>query len=110
LRNFHFYLICLINLQFREIDLKQFAMCQGYRTENQLSYFKKCSDHHKAWDSVCNIYRNAMSLELMWPYVKSQPNPSVDGYLAWVQEQQDPLYRIKYEQVRGFYYFFKFYY
>ncbi|RHZ86518.1 hypothetical protein Glove_50g130 [Diversispora epigaea] len=49
-----------------EIDLKQFASCQGYRTENQLAYFKK--------------------------------SPSVEGYLVWVNEQQDPLYRTKYEQ------------
>jgi hypothetical protein len=40
-----------------------------------------------------------MSLELVWPYVKSQPNPSVEGYLVWAKEQQDPLYQIKYEQV-----------
>lgn len=82
----------------REIDLKQFAQCQGYRTENQLAYFKKCIDHHKSWDSVCNIYRQAIAMELMWPYVKSHSNPSVEGYLAWVKEQQDPLYQIKYEQ------------
>ncbi|EXX68756.1 hypothetical protein GLOIN_2v1770735 [Rhizophagus irregularis DAOM 181602=DAOM 197198] len=63
-----------------EIDLKKFAIHQGYQTENQLSYFKKCNDHHKAWDSICNIYREAMSLELIWPYVESQPNPTVDGY------------------------------
>src|SRR3989337_1243554 len=81
-----------------EIDLKQFAICQGYRTENQLAYFKKCIDHHKSWDSIYNIYRQAMALELMWPYVKSHANPSVEGYLAWVKEQQDPLYQLKYEQ------------
>ncbi|RHZ81220.1 hypothetical protein Glove_122g71 [Diversispora epigaea] len=81
-----------------EINLKQFASCQGYRTENQLVYFKKCVDHHKSWDSVCNIYRQAIAMELMWPYVKSHSNPSVEGYLVWVNEQQDPLYRAKYEQ------------
>jgi hypothetical protein len=90
----------------RDIDLKQFAICQGYRTENQLTYFKKCHDHHKSWDSVCNIYRQAMSLELVWPYVKSQPNPSVEGYLVWAKMQQDPLYQIKYEQVNISYYYF----
>ncbi|CAG8748246.1 11699_t:CDS:2, partial [Funneliformis caledonium] len=37
---------------------------QGYKTENQLGYFKKCADHHKAWDSVCNIYQHAMAIEL----------------------------------------------
>src|SRR6266498_2345486 len=30
------------------IDIKEFAQCQGYRTENQLQFFKKCSDHHKS--------------------------------------------------------------
>ncbi|RHZ84150.1 hypothetical protein Glove_85g68 [Diversispora epigaea] len=60
-----------------EIDIKRFATCQGYRTDNQLSYFKKCADHHKSWDSICNIYQ---------------------GYLAWVKKQQESLYQIKYEQ------------
>ncbi|RIB21667.1 hypothetical protein C2G38_2175981 [Gigaspora rosea] len=35
------------------IDLKRFAIYQGYRTENQLAYFKKCADYHKSWDSIC---------------------------------------------------------
>jgi hypothetical protein len=47
-----------------------------------------------------------MSLELMWPYVKSQSNPTVDGYISWVKEQQDPIYQIKYEQVKILYYKF----
>src|SRR3989337_1513317 len=81
-----------------EIDLKEFATCQDYRTENQLAYFKKCIDHHKSWDSICNIYCQAIAMELMWPYVKSHSNPSVEGYLAWVKEQQDSLYQLKYEQ------------
>ncbi|CAG8666196.1 5588_t:CDS:2, partial [Scutellospora calospora] len=81
-----------------EIDLRRFAICQGYRTENQLAYFKKCTDHHKSWDSICIIYRQSMAMELLWPYVKNHLNPSVKGYLAWVKEQQDPLYLIKYEQ------------
>lgn len=97
---FRFFRFLEINLQFREIDLKQFAICQGYRTENQLAFFKKCRDHHKAWDSICNIYRKAMSSELMWPYVKSTSNPTVDGYLAWAKRQHDPLYQVKYVQVR----------
>ncbi|RHZ80675.1 hypothetical protein Glove_132g173 [Diversispora epigaea] len=80
------------------IDIKQFAIRQGYRTENQLNFFKKCGDHHKAWDSICNIYRRAMSLELLWPYVRNYSNPSVEGYLLWVKEQNDPIYQIKYEQ------------
>ena len=80
---------------FRDIDLKQFALCQGYRTENQLAFFKKCADHHKSWDSICNIYRQATAMELIWPYVKSHTDPSVEGYLSWAKNQQDPLYKIK---------------
>ena len=87
------------------MDLKQFAISQGYRTENQLKYFKKCHDHHKSWDSICNIYRRAMSLELLWPYVKNHANPTVEGYLSWVKEQKDPFYQFKYEQVKEFCYF-----
>ncbi|RIB19714.1 hypothetical protein C2G38_2181071 [Gigaspora rosea] len=82
-----------------EIDLKRYAICQGYRTEKQLAYFKKCADHHKSWDSICTIYRQAMAMELLWPYVKNHSTPSVEGYLAWVKEQQDSLYMIKYEQM-----------
>ncbi|RHZ72122.1 hypothetical protein Glove_246g9 [Diversispora epigaea] len=31
-----------------KINIKRFATCQGYRTENRLAYFKKCADHHKS--------------------------------------------------------------
>jgi hypothetical protein len=36
-------------------------------------------------------------------YVESQPNPTVDGYISWVKEQQDPIYQIKYEQVKKYF-------
>jgi hypothetical protein len=54
------------------------------------------------------IYCQAMAMELMWPYIKDHPNPSVKGYLLWAKEQQDCLwakeqqnclYQTKYEQV-----------
>ena len=53
----------------------------------QLRYFKKCADHHKAWDSVYNIYWHAMAMELVWPYVDSVSNPSVNGFLDWAKNQ-----------------------
>ncbi|KAF0559384.1 hypothetical protein F8M41_006138 [Gigaspora margarita] len=81
-----------------DIDLKDFAKCQGYRTDNQLQFFKKCADHHKSWDSICNIYRHAMASELMWPYVISEETPSIEGYLKWDQSQTDHMFRLKYEQ------------
>jgi hypothetical protein len=48
-----------------DIDIKNFAQYQGYQHENQLRFFKKCIDHHKSWDSICNIYRHAMASELI---------------------------------------------
>jgi hypothetical protein len=45
------------------------------------------------------IYCQAMAMELMWPYIKDHPNPSVKGYLLWAKEQQNCLYQTKYEQV-----------
>ncbi|KAF0462463.1 hypothetical protein F8M41_000294 [Gigaspora margarita] len=72
---------------------------QGYKTENQLIYFKKCYDHHKFWDLVCNIHRQAMAMGLIWTYVKNCPNPLVEDYLAWVKRQKDPFYQIKFEQI-----------
>lgn len=41
-----------------------------------------------------------MSSELMWPYIKTHANPTVEGYLAWAKEQKDQIYQIKYEQVK----------
>ncbi|RIB11920.1 hypothetical protein C2G38_2259732 [Gigaspora rosea] len=82
-----------------DVDLRDFAQCQGYRTDSQLGYFKKCADHHKAWDSVCNIYRHAMAMELVWPYVDSVSNPSVNGFLDWSKNQKNNLYKLKYEQI-----------
>ena len=41
-----------------------------------------------------------MSSELMWPYIKTHADPTVEGYLAWAKEQKDQLYQIKYEQVK----------
>src|SRR6185369_15585329 len=35
----------------------------------------------------------------MWLYVISSENPSVDGYLEWAQNQTDPMFRLKYEQI-----------
>ena len=39
-----------------------------------------------------------MSSELIWPYVISEENPSVEGYLTWTQNQTDPMFKLKYEQ------------
>ncbi|KAF0539678.1 hypothetical protein F8M41_006937 [Gigaspora margarita] len=38
-------------------------------------------------------------MELLWPYVKSHSNPSVEEYLVWAKEQQSSLYQIKYKQI-----------
>ncbi|CAG8451077.1 5489_t:CDS:10, partial [Scutellospora calospora] len=80
------------------IDIKQFAIRQRYRTENQLKFFKKCADYHKSWNSICDIYRHAMTCELLWPYVVEAENPSVDDYLDWVKKQDDCIYKLKFEQ------------
>ncbi|KAF0412364.1 hypothetical protein F8M41_007935 [Gigaspora margarita] len=79
-------------------DLKVFARCQGYQTDNQLEFFQKCSDHHKLWDSICNIYRYSMALELIWPYVSSHNNPTLNGYLEWAKNQTNETYKLKFEQ------------
>ncbi|RIB16872.1 hypothetical protein C2G38_2188862 [Gigaspora rosea] len=52
------------------IDIKQFASLQGYRTENQLGYFKKSATE----------------------------NPSVENYLDWARKQEDHIYKLKFEQ------------
>ena len=36
------------------------------------------------------IYTHSMSSELMWQYVISEENPSVEGYLTWAQNQTNP--------------------
>ena len=94
---------------FRDIDLKSFALCQGFLNEKQLGYFKKCSDFHKAWDSVCNIYRHAIAMELVWPYVTTVSDPCVDGYLSWAKDQKDELYKLKYEQVNLLFLYLKYF-
>ncbi|RIB03555.1 hypothetical protein C2G38_2049175 [Gigaspora rosea] len=38
-------------------------------------------------------------MELVWPYIDSNPNPTVDGYLNWAKNQKDELYKLKYEQI-----------
>ena len=35
----------------------------------------------------------------MWPYIISEENPSVKSYLKWVQDQTDPTFKLKYEQI-----------
>ncbi len=82
-----------------DIDIKEFAQYQGYRTENQLQFFKKCSNYHKSWDSICNIYRHAIASELIWPYIISKENPFIESYLKWAQDQTDPTFKLKYEQI-----------
>src|SRR2546423_331993 len=51
--------------------------------------------------SVIYIGRQCLSMELVWPYVKSHSDLSVEGYLVWAKEQQDSIYQIKYEQHQG---------
>jgi len=40
-----------------------------------------------------------MSLELVWPYIVENDNPSVQGYLACTQNQTSSLFKLKYEQI-----------
>ena len=35
----------------------------------------------------------------MWPYIISEENPSVESYLKWAQDQTDPTFKLKYEQI-----------
>jgi hypothetical protein len=46
-----------------------------------------------------NIYRHAMAMELVWPYVSTTSDPTVDEYINWANNQEDELYKLKYEQV-----------
>ncbi|CAG8561448.1 14513_t:CDS:2 [Dentiscutata heterogama] len=39
-------------------------------------------------ESVSEIY-------MLQPYIISEENPSVEGYLEWVQNQTDPIYKLK---------------
>src|SRR6266542_6334578 len=40
-----------------------------------------------------------MASELMWPYIIFEENPSVESYLKWTQDQTDPTFKLKYEQI-----------
>jgi hypothetical protein len=53
-----------------------------------------------------NIYRHAMAMELVWPYVLTTLDPTVDGYINWANNQEDELYKLKYEQVNLFLVYF----
>jgi hypothetical protein len=78
-----------------------FAQHQGYnRSDKQLEFFRKCGDHHKSWDSICNIYCYSMASELIWPFVENNDNPTVDSYLEWANGQTDEIYKLKFEQVK----------
>ncbi len=35
----------------------------------------------------------------MWLYIISKENPSIEGYLKWIQNQTDPTFKLKYEQI-----------
>ncbi|RIB03899.1 hypothetical protein C2G38_2223810 [Gigaspora rosea] len=40
-----------------------------------------------------------MAMELVWPYVVSASNPSVNGFLDWAKNQKNELYKLKYQQI-----------
>jgi hypothetical protein len=40
-----------------------------------------------------------MAMKLIWPYVSTVSNPTVEGYINWAKNQEDELYKFKYEQV-----------
>jgi hypothetical protein len=42
-----------------------------------------------------------MASELIWPFVESHDNPTVDGYLEWGRSQTDEIYKLKFEQVNN---------
>ena len=43
-----------------------------------------------------------MAMELMWPYILTTSDPTVDEYINWARNQEDELYKLKYEQVNLF--------
>ena len=45
-----------------------------------------------------------MACELMWPYIVSTEDPSVEGYLIWAKNKTDAMVQLKYEQVSWFYF------
>ena len=40
-----------------------------------------------------------MASELMWLYIISEENPSIESYLKWAQDQTNPTFKLKYEQI-----------
>lgn len=41
-----------------------------------------------------------MASELIWPFVVSNDNPTVNSYLEWANSQTDEIYKLKFEQVK----------
>ena len=40
-----------------------------------------------------------MAMELIWPYIISSSNLTVNEYFDWAKNQENELYKLKYEQV-----------
>jgi hypothetical protein len=49
-----------------------------------------------------------MAMELVWPYILTTSDPTVDGYINWARNQEDELYKLKYEQVNLFLFIYLF--
>ena len=79
-----------------EITYSQFGKEMGYKSERAAAFFKSAGDHHKSWYNLC-IYRDALALELLRPYVNNclekQLEPTVDGFFTWKEQSKDATYQ-----------------
>lgn len=85
-----------------EITYSQFGKEMGYKSERAAAFFKSAGDHHKSWYNLC-IYRDALALELLRPYVNNclekQLEPTVDGFFTWKEQSKDATYQFHCNQL-----------
>ena len=67
----------------------------GFQSPKAMSYLYKGADHHKLWH-LFEILYTAITLELVYPYVKDCHNKDTDGncdgYWEWSDKAENPNY------------------
>ena len=78
-----------------DVFVKCTGFALGFQSPKALSYLYKGADHHKLWHFL-EINYDAISLELVYPYVKEciekKIVPTCDGYWMWSQQAENPNY------------------
>jgi hypothetical protein len=78
-----------------DIFYQEMVKIYGFTTDNALNGAKRVSDHHKAW-TLLTIAREALTAELLLPYVRTMLGQDIDmspaHFFKYIMDSKNPNY------------------